>query len=476
MSPEQRQRSAREQADRFLDLANGLGCWQSIDLRICAIRRGRRWINLVTRGFLDHRAPRSVPRFSPVDRQHFRAWQVVRPVADLPAVVRGIANGPRSVRYIGQSGDPATDIRYSFNELAAPYRDARYDLWSCHALVGYGSSMWEVVSQAGHDPLELDSMIRGGPNAYDGLSDLTRRFCTRPRELEVRNTTVIELLAPLAVRFDREKTTSSPERVTVALEAASDVFAAESELVWTVGPTGEPLRHESAKLSEREWAHAGAVLHSKLDIPIRKGDATATLFVLVGDRCVDCVSVPLAEAGSNIRIKAHNAIDPGLERFREQLRPGRSHKAKEFEASVGLLFFFLGFHVDPLSAQRGLGDAVDHVAHAPGSSVILVIECTVGSLDAGGKVGTLIARSGDMRSNLPDSEVIAVLTTAKPRAALSEAEVEKAERDNVVVLAQEDLQDLWAAAQAGETSAQVVHRLRHQLAQGRFRRAKGSVE
>ena len=479
MSQENRQRSTEEDADRFVDLVNDSGFWQSIDLRVCAIRCGRRWINLVTRGFLDHRTPRSIPRFSPVKRQHFRAWQVVRPIADLPAVVLGFANGitklrPRSVRYISQSGQPATDIRYSFNELAASYQNAEYDLWSCHALVGYGSSIWDVVTQAGHDPLELDSMIRGGPNAYDGFSDLVRRFCARPRGLEARsNTTVIELIAPLAVRFDREKATSSAERVTVALSAAADVFVAKAELGWTVGATRQPSRHGSVELREYQWAREGGALHAELEIPVQKGDSTATSFVVIGDRCVDCVFVPLAEAGCNIRIKAHNAIDPGLERFREQLQPVRSDKAKEFEAAVGLLFFFLGFHVDPLSAQTGLGDAVDHLAHAPGSSVILVIECTVGSIDTSGKVGKLIARSGAIRSQLPDSEVIAILTTAKPRGELSEAEVEKAERDDVVLLCREDLHELWTEAQAGETSAHAVRRLRQQLIQGRLRRAKG---
>lgn len=71
--------------------------------------------------------------------------------------------------------------------------------------------MWEVVRQAGHDPLELNSMIRGGLNPYDGFSDLVRKFCVRPQGLEVgSNTTVIELIAPLAVRFDPEKVTPSP--------------------------------------------------------------------------------------------------------------------------------------------------------------------------------------------------------------------------------------------------------------------------
>ena len=481
MSQDKRRRSTEEEADRFLDLVKRSALWQSVDLRVCAIRDGHRWINLVTRGFLDHRAAQTVPRFSRVRRPELRAWQVVLPIADLPGVLRGIESGaaklsPRSVRYLGRSSQPATDIRYVFSALAAPYQSAEYDQWSCHALVDHGSSMAGVVRDAGHDPWQLDSMIRGGPNAYDGLSDLVRRFCERPGGLDVhRNTTAIELIAPLAVRFDRERVASSPQGVTVALGAAAEVFVAKAELHWTVGTTGRPYRHGSERLTGREWAREGGTLHSQLNIPIRAGDATATFFLLIGDRCVDCVSVPLAEAGGNIRIKAHSAIDPGLERFREHLQPVRPDKGKEFEAAVGLLFFFLGFHVDPLSTQIGLRDPVDHLAHAPGSSVVLVIECTIGSIDAGGKVGKLIARSQKLARELSDTEVIPVLTSATPRGELSEAEVEKAERDDVVVLAQEDLHEFWHAAQAGETSAQVVRRLRQQAIHERLRRAKGSV-
>ena len=134
MSQKRRKHPPEEDANRFFDLVSGDCFWRSVDLRICAIRSGRRWMNLITRGFLDHRSARSIPRFSPVERSRFRAWQVVRPVADLPLIVRGVANGtmklrPRYVGYVGQSGQPATDTRYSFNELAGSYRNAEYDLW-----------------------------------------------------------------------------------------------------------------------------------------------------------------------------------------------------------------------------------------------------------------------------------------------------------------------------------------------------------
>ena len=482
MSQKGRERSPEEHASCFVDSVNGGGFWRSVDLRVCAIRSGRRWMNLITRGFLDHRPPRSVPRFSPVERRQFRAWQVVRPVADLPTVVLGIADGtmklrPRYVRYVGQSGQSETDISYSFNELAGSYRTAAYDLWSCHSLVGYGSSIFDVVKQAGHDPFELDGMIRGGPNAYDGLPDLVRRFCARPRGLKIQGTmSVVELIAPLAVRFDPERVSSSADGATVTVRAAADVFVANADFIWTAGrTTAEPVRHGSAKLAECEWAHDGDALRTALDIPVQKGDSTATAFIVIGDRCVDRVSVPLASTAASIRIKAQDALDPGLERFLKWLRPSGKNKSQQFEAAVGLLFFFLGFHVHPLSGHTRRGDTVDHLAHAPGSSVLLVVECTVGSLDSGGKVGKLIARSGDLRARLPDTEVVAVLATARQREALSKAEVEKAERDDVVLLAHEDLQDLWSAAQTGETSVQVLHRFRQQVSQARLRRTKGSV-
>ena len=431
----------------------------------------------MTRGFLDHRPPPSVPAFSPVERSDFRAWQVVLPIEDLPYLVRGMVSGEAklgrwSVQYVGGSLQPGLEVKYAYSELSGSYRSAEYDSWSSHALLGHGAPVWEVLRQAGHGPLELDCMIRSGPNAYDGLSDLVRRLCARTKGLGIQgNATVCELIAPLAVRFDREKAASSPDLVSVALRAAAKVFVEKAELVWTLGPTGEPPRHGSATLDECEWAPGDGAIRSRLDIAIRKDDAAATFFILIGGKCVDCVSVPLAGAGSNVRMRTHNVVDPGLRRFLKHLRPEGSHKAKEFEEAMGLLFLFLGFHVDPLYAQSGLGDAVDSLAHDPASSVILAIECTVGPPDAKAKLSKLIARSADMRSKLRDSEVIPVLATAIPRKALSKTEVKKAERDSVALLAREDLDDLWTAAQSGETTAHVVRRLRHQFMQARLQRA-----
>lgn len=349
------QRSTAKEADRFLDLVRRAGLWRSIDLRICAIRSGRRWVNLVTRCVLDHRPARAVARHGPVTRRSFRAWQVVRPIAELPAVVGGIVEGrtklrPRSVSY-GQPDQPGIDLRYGFNENPQSHRRREYDHWSSHALVGYGVSIWDAVRQAGHDPLELDGMIRHGPRAYDGLPDLVRGFCGRPAGLEVQGTsTVVELIAPMAVRFEREKVTRSPEGVTVGLRTAADVFVSEAELAWNVGLAGAPRHHGSIELCEGEWKADGDTLHWQQDIKVREDAATATFFILIGDRCVDTITVPLA--GTSPRLRAHRVLDTDFSRFQEDLLPDGSRRAKEFEYAVGLLFFFFGFGVDPLYSQR----------------------------------------------------------------------------------------------------------------------------
>ncbi len=176
--------------------------------------------------------------------------------------VYGIADGtmklgPCSVGFISQSGQPGTEMSCSFNEWTASFV-AAYDLWSCHSLVGYGSSIRDLVREAGHDPLELDGMIRGGPNPYDGLPDLARRFCGRRQELETQgHSTVVELVAPLAVRFGPEAATTSADGIAVGLKAAAEVYVEKAEIAWTVGAAGLPPRHGSRELRTCDWSREG---------------------------------------------------------------------------------------------------------------------------------------------------------------------------------------------------------------------------
>ena len=99
------------------------------------------------------------------------------------------------------------DLKRKYEALVAKGKPHRMAMPS--KILGAVTPSWAMVPQcgkwvrqAGHDPAELDSMIRSGPNAYDGRSDLVRKLCARPRGPDVRrNTTVIELIALLQLEL-----------------------------------------------------------------------------------------------------------------------------------------------------------------------------------------------------------------------------------------------------------------------------------
>lgn len=388
-----------ESAERFLEL---LGMpkapWRSLDIRTVAVQIGRRWTQLATRGYLDHRRPLHVDRLRPVVRPRLKAWQVVRPVRDVEIVARGFVEGcirlpPRHIWIRSGSENSRHYLQYSFNELKAPYSVARYDQWSAHTLVGYGPQVWDLLQESGLDPQELDNIIRAGPNSYDGYEGLIRFFHGRPEPLSTQNSSsVFELVAPLAVRFDMERTSVARESISFGLRAASRDFIPFAELHWTAVGVNPPPHHGFTKLRDCEWRRDGAHLLTAVQVVPRDGDALVSAFLQHGQRCIDRVTLPALQGLGNRRIAAHAESDPELERFSTHLFPIDWKGAREFEQAVGTLLHFFGFQVDPLSSQKGAGAAVDHLAHDPLSDAIVGVECTVGPLETG-KLGKLVART-----------------------------------------------------------------------------------
>jgi len=466
--------------ERFLRLVSEQGLWRSVDLRILAVQIGRRWTNLLTRGYLDHRPPKELDRLEPVTRSDLRAWQVILPIKKLEGSVHGIVSGtlrsgPQHVRYHGGSGQPEHELEYRFNDLSAAYSAAEYHAWSGHALIGHGDSMWDIVREAGLDPTNLDNCIRAGPNAFDGLSDLARYFHGRSKGLDAQNSTsVVELIAPLGIRFDQARTSSEAETLAVHMKAISSGFANTPTLHWTVIGSSLNPRHGSVELDGLSWTHSEDSLETSVEIPVEPEDRLAKLFLIIGEKCVDRVVTSVGEAGANCRITAHEVFDAGLERFTDGLLPDERDWAKgtPFEASIGMLLHFLGFQVDALSGQRGASSAVDHLAHDPHSDLILCVECTTGPLDAKGKLGKLLARTEAVRDALPELTVLPVMATARPGQQLSPTEIQKSERDGIVVLARDEIEDLWQAARTGGATRELVGRIQQRLMDVQLKRRR----
>jgi hypothetical protein len=463
-------------ADRFVAAVGTQGApWRSVDVRTLAVKIGRRWTQLVTRGYLDHRPPSRVERIPPVERGSLMAWQFVRPVEEVGGIARGFEAGcirvrPRSLWVLGKGAQERHELHYYFNDLVAGYRTARYDSWSGHSLVGYGPGVWQLVQAAGLDPGELDNIIRAGSNPYDGYSGLVQFFHGRPEGLSPQqSSSVFELIAPLAVRFDVERTATSGKAVRFGVLAASRDYVRIANCRWTVVGEGPIPRHGVSPLSRRKWKDAGAELHSTVSVPLLPGDRLVTAFLVHVDRCLDRVSASVGHGAPNRRIAAHKAADTDLTRFHRHLFPRDWEGSREFEQAVAILLHFFGFQVDALYSQKGAGEAPDQVAHDPISDVVVSVECTVGPLKTG-KLEKLVARAEALRQHVEGATVLPVVACARPRAELSKTELDKAAADGVIVLSRDDLESLWIRVERGAGTSAFIGHLQGRAAEEKRRR------
>jgi len=176
------------------------------------------------------------------------------------------------------------------------------------------------------------------------------------------------------------------------------------------------------------------------------------------------VLVDLAGAGLNPRMEAYKVFDPDLELVRDWLNAEHPVDASAFEKGVARLFTLLGFCVDALSGDRRMGDAVDLIGYAESASVVMAVECTTGSIDAGGKLGKLVSRTRRIRSALPSHEVMPVLVTALPKELISEAELRSAAEDALVVVTRDDALELFEMLAESPTVLRVLDFLRSRMA------------
>ena len=87
------------------------------------------------------------------------------------------------------------------------------------------------------------------------------------------------------------------------------------------------------------------------------------------------------------------------------------------------------------------------------------------TLDTGGKLGKLVARTRALATAMPNTEVLPVIVTALPLDHLAEAEVQKAGQDGVAILARDGLAELASAAQAGLPTKAVLASIRGMVPQ-----------
>jgi hypothetical protein len=439
--------------------------WQSIDIRVLAVRENGPWQNLLTRCYLDSKPPDAVARHTnlPVTL-HAGCWQDVRPCSQLEELLKAIEIGVlglcgESIQYIAPRAHPS-DQKYSFNsydfiDISERERVA-YRLWSSHSLSAVGNSWRDVLGTLTVDRSTLDHELRAHAAPLDGLGGALQLAIGSPDSVEIDHYCRFEVFAPFEAKLVPERCALRGGRVQFAVRVGSRAVQQRASL-GMVAVGSSPVSHrQSVLLAEAPWRQEGIYWLTADEIPA-EACHTATLLLRVGALSVHRLTRrdPLAGSGS-LPMTAYRLFDPELKILRESLGMDRPTDADPFERAVTRLLLLLGFQVDRLSGDKRLEDAVDVLAYAVLTNDCLAVECTTGAIAPRGKLSKLIARRAEIAAGARFEHVWGVAATALPINRIPPADLEQAAANSIVVLASEDLAELLLLASNGAPTSEAL--------------------
>lgn len=291
---------------------------------------------------------------------------------------------------------------------------------------------------------------------------------------------VVEIVAPLGLSFDTGVTRLEAGELACAMWAGSKEAATRCSIGFITEYEDRSFRNGTLQLAASQW-DGGSEPRGAATLSFGRGARRVTLLLRLGPHVVDTLEL---EDGSrppaNTRyLAAYEVVDPAFEKLRDALemteekarsRPkGQGKKdgdSKELEHGVARLLSLAGFHADALDGYSGMTDAPDVWAHHPDGSVLLIVECTVGPLQAKvGKPSRLLQRAAQLRRQpaLSGVEILPMMALGRRRETLSRGDLDSVALDRIAVLAQEDLLELLREVRVGASANDVVRFCRERI-------------
>ena len=454
-----------EAINRFLKetRAGAHSLWRSVDIRVIAARTPS-LRNLITRIYLDHRAPRGVPRFRRlVATRRVVALHDVRPIEELSGILKALGAGQlivsgEAVRFRGepQSAPPGGreyQFSYSFTDLSQQFSRS-YVYWSALTLTGHGDGIHEVLRSGHTDKEAVDRDIRVAAQPFDGLEGLARRFGGLTEPLSPARVATCEVFAPLEAQVDEARSELRESHLTVTARVGSK-SAAEDLRVRFLGLNGDPLPLQGGlRRTETRRIGRGPGYSVAFRGRLPSGNL-AEVFVSIGGHCAHRTVLLDSSLHANPLVASYAKIDPGLTKLQTWLVGEGKDPGKDLEHAVGKVLALCRMPVNTFACQAVFEDTVDLIAFEPLSGTIVPVECVVAATDLNRKIGLLASRSGTL-ARAADADCMPILATALPRATIPASIFERARQDKLSVLGQEDLALLLNFALQDASTAAVL--------------------
>jgi hypothetical protein len=389
-----------------------------------------------------------------VETQHVLALQHVIPFQALAEFIREVLEGQIEVRghvvsfrtgealherqSAAAEGRPYEWGSIAFLDISSPWAQAEHP-WSALTFSIQSDSVGIYLRHLAREDRGIDQELRTHLNPYDGLSGLVKFFARGPDKFGNSHSRRFEVLAPLHARFSHDSSRFD-EELQIGIHVGARGRSVISQIGYFAADADGQVRSGTLSLADARFiedATAGKVIM----VHPFPAVGSVTLFLCVGSHCVDKMTlIRLPAHAPNPRVEAFRTIDPDLAYFQAGLRPSIRSSTDAFEQSVARLFTFLGFTVDVLGPDKKLSDGVDCLAYT--GTMTLAVECTTGSIDAGGKLGKLVSRARAIAA-AAGGTVLAVLATSLHRERIAMQEMSRASEDGIAVLAREELDHLF---------------------------------
>lgn len=413
--------------------------WKSIDLRVIAIRSSEgKWIFNSIKAIFDSANPNLPVTQNLPNIQHLFVAHERWPITQLDKLLNSISKGVLTICnenieikwFNGNDWIPPTPIRFEF--INRDWAQTRFKLDNAAYQLSTSSSSSNAFSR------ELLEQIKTSLRCYDppweNLSDLREDFIgLSQRYASNEENSSVYILAPMGVRL-ADSSTIHGQSININIEKSpgikgKDIFF--SIIAKTQGDSRIRLRKPSSKIG-----NTNQLLNTKIKLPI----SPSNVKLIVCYKGVDVDEKELFGKGQpfvNPRIAALENIGMGIDGLEKLFESARGHR---LENGVALLLHLLGFSPAPYGLTQQ--EVPDIIAFPDEGNWFLVVECTESNIDANNKLSKLAMRTKKIQNDIKGFKPYPVLITKLDRKMINSTDLDKAAKEQIVIVAREELQHL----------------------------------
>lgn len=285
---------------------------------------------------------------------------------------------------------------------------------------------------------DINWEMKGAKTPYYDFNDLLNDFGMANMRTQSESSYIEINVFPPSVMSRESAIRGDVLAITLAAQQEIDVSAVSLGLL-SHGKSVDRTLVESAAIS---WKEGDGNMIGTVTRTI-DGIVFAQVFLRYRGQAVDQMMLINPDRSFNPAAELYKLIDPGHENLVKYLSGEGENRAPQLEAGVAVLFHLHGFRVLHLGKKiHYAGDASDLMAIAPDGSTLMV-ECTTGLINAGGKLGKLHARVEQAKNalqgaNMDYVNVLGVIVTSRRREEV-QGDIAEAGRLGIAVACRADI-------------------------------------